>query len=403
MRVLVMTTPDPSHLPPLVPVAWALRAAGHEVVVAGQPDSVESARTAGLNIVVLGERFDTERLVLEALTPGKRPLEARPRGGPAMKGGFGGLWIERGRTMAGAHLDFARHYRPDLILSDPLDYAALIVGGVLGVPAVHQRWGVDPVGTPRIPAARAELADLCRSLGLDSLPDPAAVLDPCPPSLQLPELAPQTPVRYVPFNGSGALPDWLRRDWGRPSSEARRVLVSLGRRTLTYHGVPFVRALLHAFGGLDGVEIVATVDAGHRAVIGEVPPNVRMTDPFPLHAALDSCDAIVTHGGSATTMTATLYGVPQLALPQMADCFAHGDRLATCGAGITLDTVEQQDDPELLRESLRRLLDNPGYKASAAKLRAEMESMPTPAATAAVLEGLVQQNQRTTQPAKGVK
>ncbi|MPY41095.1 DUF1205 domain-containing protein, partial [Streptomyces phyllanthi] len=212
--------------------------------------------------------------------------------------------------------------------------------------------------------------------------------------LQLPELAPQTPVRYVPFNGSGALPDWLRRDWGTPSSDTRRVLVSLGRRTLTYHGVPFVRALLHAFGSLAGVEIVATVDAGHRAVIGEVPPNVRMTDPFPLHAALDSCDAIVTHGGSATTMTATLHGVPQLALPQMADCFAHGDRLAACGAGITLDTVGKQDDPELLRASLRRLLDDPGYTASAAKLRAEMESMPTPAATVAVLEGLVRQNQR---------
>lgn len=38
MRVLMMSTPAPTHFTPLVSLAWALRGTGHEVVVAGQPD-----------------------------------------------------------------------------------------------------------------------------------------------------------------------------------------------------------------------------------------------------------------------------------------------------------------------------------------------------------------------------
>lgn len=290
--------------------------------------------------------------------------------------------------MAGEYLAFARDYRPDLVLCDPLDYSGLVIGGVLGIPVVHHRWGVDPVGTPRIPAAREELADFCRTLGLETLPDPAVVLDPCPAALQLPGIRPGTPVRYVPFNGSGAMPDWVRAEWGAPRTTTRRVVVSLGRRTLAYHGVPFVRALLHALAGVPDVELIATVGAEHRAAVGPVPARVRMLAPFPLHAVLGSCDAIVTHGGSATTMTATLHGVPQLALPQMADCFAHGERLAACGAGISLATVAEQDDPAVLRASLSLLLDDPSYAAGASRLRADMERMPSPAEVVPELERL---------------
>ncbi|MDW6062592.1 hypothetical protein SAZ11_36845 [Streptomyces sp. FXJ1.4098] len=47
MRVLMMSTPVSSHFAPLVPLAWALRSAGHEVLVAGQPDVMGPARSAG--------------------------------------------------------------------------------------------------------------------------------------------------------------------------------------------------------------------------------------------------------------------------------------------------------------------------------------------------------------------
>ena len=38
MRVLVTTAAEKPHFLGLVPLAWALRSAGHEVVVASQPE-----------------------------------------------------------------------------------------------------------------------------------------------------------------------------------------------------------------------------------------------------------------------------------------------------------------------------------------------------------------------------
>ncbi|GAA3035986.1 hypothetical protein GCM10020000_11910 [Streptomyces olivoverticillatus] len=38
MRVLIIPSPVTTHFMPMIPLAWALRAAGHELLVAGQPD-----------------------------------------------------------------------------------------------------------------------------------------------------------------------------------------------------------------------------------------------------------------------------------------------------------------------------------------------------------------------------
>lgn len=48
MRVLFTTTPGRGHFFPMVPLAWALRCAGHQVVVAAPPQIAESVRAAGL-------------------------------------------------------------------------------------------------------------------------------------------------------------------------------------------------------------------------------------------------------------------------------------------------------------------------------------------------------------------
>ena len=58
MRVLVVTWGWRSHLYPLVPLAWALRAAGHDVVVAGPPDLVDVITGAGLPAVPVGRLLD---------------------------------------------------------------------------------------------------------------------------------------------------------------------------------------------------------------------------------------------------------------------------------------------------------------------------------------------------------
>nr|AAF00215.1 glycosyl transferase [Streptomyces fradiae] len=385
MRVLMMSTPAPTHFTPLVSLAWALRGSGHEVVVAGQPDVLGAVASAGLNAVNVGDWFHVDDMLVAGLREGERPLETRPRASLESMGGYGRVWMTHARYLVGRYMEFARIYGPDLIVSDPLEYSSLLVGGVLGVPVVQQRWGVDLISGPARAEARPGFGPLCERLGLAGLPDPAVLLDPCPPGLQAPGAEPGSPIRFVPFNGNGVVPGWLRE----PRSASRpRVVVTLGSRTLALNGVPLMRGILRAFEELPEVEAVATVDEVFREKVGPVPANVRMVDPVPLHLVLDGCAAVVHHGGAGTTMTAGAFGLPQLVLPQLADQFGHGDRVSEVGAGISLDDAESQNDSHRLAVELRRLLAEPEFAKAARALADSVRDMPAPAQVAADLTRL---------------
>jgi glycosyltransferase len=343
--------------------------------------------------VGIARPFEIEKHMLKRCGD-RRPLEANPRPAPAELGDFGRVWVGQTRYVMPQYLDFAREFRPDLIVADPFEYSALMVGAVLGVPAVHHRWGVDEISGPAREAVREPLAELCAAHGLAGLPDPDVLLDPCPPTLQLPGIERGTPIRAVPFNGPGVLPSFRHRSRSRPL----RLVVSMGMRTLLLNGVAHVRRILAACDDLPGTEVLATVEEPYRDALGPLPANVRLVDPTPLDLFLDSCDAMVHHGGAGSTMTATAFGLPQLVLPQLADQFGHADRIQATGAGIALDTVELQDDPAALREAIGDLFFDQRYGRSAADLAAEMRAMPSPVKVAADLAVLAERA-RTAVPA----
>jgi UDP:flavonoid glycosyltransferase YjiC (YdhE family) len=291
------------------------------------------------------------------------------------------------RYVVGPALEAARGYRPDLIVSYPLEFSGLVVGGVLGVPVVHHRWGIDPIGGAALPAARRILAGVCsRHLLPDGLPEPVLTLDPCPPALQSPFIEPAEPIRFVPFNGAGPLPGWARtRPVGR-----RRVCVSLGRRTITTELLPLLHRVIGALDELGGVETVITADRALHGDFGALPASVRLVEPVPLDLFLSTCDAVVHHGGSGTALTACRYGLPQLVLPQMAETAVTGERLAATGAGITVDDAEGQGDQRTLRDALEALLDDSTYAKAGRRLAEEMAAMPSPSAVVARLEAIAE-------------
>jgi len=58
MRVLFTTWAWPSHYQPLVPLAWALRAAGHEVRMTSQPSLMSTMLASGLPATAVGTDID---------------------------------------------------------------------------------------------------------------------------------------------------------------------------------------------------------------------------------------------------------------------------------------------------------------------------------------------------------
>jgi len=387
MRVLICGSPVASHLTPLLPQIWALRGAGHEVLLAGQPDLVPTAHGAGLSVALVGG--EQREVARRRASRAAGLVDPNATGGSRQEPPWDVLadrWRERVREVAGPLLEVARGWQPDLVLADPLEYASLLVGGVLGVPVVHHRWGVDSFSTRSFERVRTALAGICAEYGLpDGLPDPALIIDPCPPSLQDPDASPGRPQRFVPSNGAGIVPTWAA------PGTARRICFSLGLRTIALEGAELPGRLLRAIGSLPDIEVVATVEPQYRDGLGELPATVRVVDPTPLSLFLPGCAAVVHHGGSGTGMTALGLGLPQLVVPQTPWTAEHGERIAATGAGIHLAASEEQHDPVAIAAAVARLLDDPGYAAAARKLAAESAAQPTPADLVPELVALAEQ------------
>ncbi|GAA2457867.1 DUF1205 domain-containing protein [Streptomyces mauvecolor] len=385
MRVLMLSTPFPTHFTPMVPLAWALMGAGHEVKVAAQPDVTDAARAAGIPAADIGDRFHGLDVLQRHLPEGVRPLEMMGPTPPEKMAGATKLWETHARYLLSSYLDFARAWKPDLIVSEQMELAGQIVAAALGVPSVQHRWGVDPLSGPSRASARNFLHGAAERLGLDGLPDPDLLLDPCPPALRHPSAAPGAPVGYVPFNGAGTAPEWLR---GPAPEGVRRVVVCLGRQTLVLNGTGLYRSIIAAFDGLAGVEAVVTAGAAFHEGFGQLPDNVRVVEPVPLNMILRDCDAVVHHGGANTTLTSCAFGLPQIVLPQIVDQFASAELLAAAGAARVLGEAAPQNDPNQVREAIRDVLEDARYLKCAQELRADMEEMPSPARVVEDLERL---------------
>src|SRR4051812_34880722 len=63
MRVLFTTWDWAGHFFPMVPLGWALRAAGHEVLVATDPGFAPTVTGAGLPALPVGPGFNSAKVV----------------------------------------------------------------------------------------------------------------------------------------------------------------------------------------------------------------------------------------------------------------------------------------------------------------------------------------------------
>jgi glycosyltransferase len=227
--------------------------------------------------------------------------------------------------------------------------------------------------------------------GLEVRTPPTMSIDPSPPSLRLPVREPWREVRYVPYNGPGVLPAWLRQDttrtrvcvtWGLSVS---RVSQRLGPAALN----PF-RLAIEALSGLD-IDVIVTTTPDQLELLGDLPGTVRAVVSLPLHLLLPHCSAIVHQAGDGTALTAAACGVAQLAITRKPDPALTGSRLVAVGVGIHLRYQELERDPdvgEVIRSAAEKLLADSAYTEAALRLREEIERQPAPAELVPVLEAL---------------
>lgn len=417
MRVLVTTGPIPTHLNLLVPIAWALRAAGHEVCVASSPELRGAINDAGLPAVTVGRPASVKgrvALMADVWRSAKRSKQLIPQIAETdperltLQYVRGALWVYTTMVSGSilAHesmlddlVGFARRWRPDLVIWDAMAYLGPVVARACGAAHVRSLFGPDHVGRMRAlfhklaggdaagDPMREWLGGRLAAYGCEFTEDTVVgqrTIDVLPSWLRVCDEVDYLPVRYVPYHGRTDYPRWLLDEPTRP-----RVVVTTGLSGRTF-GVPTLATarLLAGMAELD-VEIVATLSADQRAELRDVPDNVRVFEFVPLDGVLPAASAIVHHLGTGTLATALLHGVPHVAVNDGFQPWGEaliGRQLTEQGLGQYVPADEP--DPAEVVDKLRQVLDDPAYRRNAERVSAEMRSAPSPAEIVPELEAV---------------
>ena len=394
MRILVAVAGGPSHLYPLVPLARAFRDAGHTVRLAGTPRAAETMTKTGLPTVALGSGPALSPQAREELLstaygqpPWPADWPARPESlGPEqihLLEVLGRYSVAAAEGMAGALVDFATDWGPEVLVHDTLALGAVVAAARLGVPCFRYSHGTQDVfkvehritdGEP-LPEYAAFLA----RFGVDPPTGSPSYVDTVPPSMFIGAERPSVALRWVPYNGPGAAPDGLTGPRRRP-----RICVTWG--------LVVPNALGSAAADPDGDVIAAAVEAGvdvlalttedQSSSLVAPPPGVRYVVGAPLKLVLPHCDAIVHHGGEGTAMAAASSAVPQLVITREPLDDQCGGRLAMTGAAIHLRHQQLAVDPSsrgTIGDAIDKLLSDPGHADAAVRLREDVERQPAPA------------------------
>lgn len=212
---------------------------------------------------------------------------------------------------------------------------------------------------------------------LDDFASPLLHLQGCTPAFEY-------PLDDVPghMHWVGALrPDpptaWQRPAWWPEIAAARAagrpvVLASQGsiRPDLTELLVPAVRGLADE----DALVVVATgqatpqdLEAAHG---GPLPANVRVERFVPYDEILSLAGVFVTNGGYTGVTLALAHGVPIVQAGTTEEKAEIAARIHYTGVGVRLGRIKPA--PAAVRAGVRRVLDQPSYRAAAARVRAEM-------------------------------
>ncbi len=447
MRVLFTVWPATAHLYPVIPLAWALQSAGHDVRVAAHPGMAPTISSVGLTAVRLGDPavVPAPRAANRPLSPETESrldrltekLDLDPAGQYAW-GAFRRFMIACLRDFHPADaspsdpmpavddlVEFARGWRPDLIVWDPCWPSGAVAARVSGAAHARLMWGLDYFAwtTETLAARHAVLGTSPGENPLVEAIRPVAerhgvdvddellhgqwTIDPIPEPMRLPTRTRTVPMRWVPFTGAAPLPDWLHAPPERP-----RVALSLGVsvRKFFKDGADRIQALLDAVADLDA-EVVATLDDEQLDGLSRLPSNVRTVDYVPLNQLLPTTSALIHHGGIGTFATAAAFGVPQLINDEESEFIVvddhgvhttfrerHMDAPPTSayvterGAGLSLDRHTQST--ATMRERIGRVLDEDSYRRGAASIHHDMLAMPSPRDLVPVLEGLTARYRR---------
>ena len=353
MRVLFSAVPVAGHVVPLLAMASAAQADGHQGAVL----TYEGLRELVTPIPLLAAGPS----IIDQVTETVRRTGRRWAGpGPEAAEMFAGTRIDVTYEQALAE---ARAFAPDLIVCDSCDYVGPTVAAAIGAAWVsHGIAGALP--PPFVQAMEQRWAGQLRERGLQTQPR-LGYVDPHPDLLRDPgEPSPsdRIPVRFTAFDRPGATYEPPRFE----DETLPRVLLTLGSSVdhANLSGA-IAGSLAEA-----AVNVLVTDDApaGHA-----LSPRIRHIGFVPLARLLPDVDLVVSAGGTGTMLSALGAGLPLVIWPRLADQPLNAARAARLGAARTIADAAEAG------AAAQQVLTTPGYGRAARRVMHEISARPAPA------------------------
>jgi UDP:flavonoid glycosyltransferase YjiC (YdhE family) len=353
-RILFCAAGGHGHLQPLLPLARAAAAAGHEIMLSAAPSLGTYVADQGLPFTPSGPDLIPVHSELAVHTLDQE-RQAIPRHF------IGRLAPRRTRDLA----RLAAGWGAELLVGDEADYGVPVAAEMLNLPHAMVitcgAGGMAPPTLVRLPLehlrARFSLPPedgtlmLQRSLKLN--PFPPTFRDPADP-LNHPVInyrPPHLPSQPTPHTGV-------------------QVYVTLGTIFNTESGDLLARiTAATASANLTRV-IVATGEHVDPADLGVQPPHVTVHRFVAQQRILATCAAVVCHGGSGTVLDALTFGLPMIILPLGADQTLNAARARDLGCAIVLSA--ERVAPPQITDAVNHILTDTSFREASARLQSEL-------------------------------
>ena len=374
--MLFTAGPLVGHVFPMLPLMYAARDAGHEVVMATGADMVPDLERRGFATWTVGPGLGEAVAELTSASAVPAASHEEQLGRDAVH-----LFARPSVRRALDLIPRAAAWGPGIVISEITELAGREVACATGALYATHGFGTHVPGTSDLAAVMfdhvsAELGTPNRRHAFET----GLYIDPCPPGLQSPEFG-EMEVRSIRPGHGGIASDERLPPQFLDLPERPLVYLTLGT---VFNDPELARTVLDAIQDLP-ISIAVTTGPGiDPALLGRRPANVAAA-PFVAQALLlPLASAVVSHTGSGTMLGALAAGLPQVCLPRGADQFANAERLHAVGAGIRL--LPDDVTPDRLRAAVSSVLDDPAYADAATAMKAEIAAMPS---AADVLDDLV--------------
>lgn len=394
MRALFTLLPARGSLQPLLPVAEAMQARGHQVALCSAPRLRGEVEARGLAFLPAG-------LDWHVSDPDYIGVLCRAAGGlafPPLAGEERFAWVianlfigAAARRMLPDLIDVARGWSADLIVRESLEFAGCVAAEALGLPHASVAAAADSALDRRRDLA-GPLAPLRRQAGLPADPDGDMAyrhLHLCftPPSFDGPAARFPATARFFAHRSTPTphedLPPWLDQLAHRPT-----VLVSMGT---VFHRTPGLHETILAALRDEPVNLLIALGFDQDpARLGPLPPHVRVQPTLPQVALLPRCALLVSHGGFNSVKEALADGVPLVIVPIAGDQPYCARRCQALGVSRVIGPAER--DAAAIRAAVRTVLGDPSYRDQARHMRDEFCALPSAAAAVTALEQLMEKH-----------